>query len=114
MIKAGHHRSALLRGYQRRPALIGDLGQLIAATGRLRYLGGLGYAGEGPSWPPAQQCAALWHTLTVPDTVSAAPDGPVLLVDDRIDTGWTMTVAARLLRECGAPAVLPFALAVTN
>ena len=37
----------------------------------------------------------------------------MLLVDDRIDTGWTMTVAARLLRQAGAPAVLPFALAVT-
>jgi ATP-dependent DNA helicase RecQ len=39
--------------------------------------------------------------------------GPVLLVDDRIETGWTMTVAAKLLREAGAPAVLPLALAVT-
>ena len=40
-------------------------------------------------------------------------DGPVLVVDDRIETGWTMTVAARLLRQAGAPAVLPLALAVT-
>jgi ATP-dependent DNA helicase RecQ len=38
----------------------------------------------------------------------------VLLVDDRIDTGWTMTVAAKLLRETGAAAVLPLALAVTS
>ena len=103
-----------------RPAMIGDLGRRIAATGRLLYLGGLGYAGEGPSGRQhnsAQRLAALWHTLTVPDTVRAAlaaPDGPVLLVDDHIDTGWTMTVAAKLLRECGAPAVLPFALAVTT
>ena len=37
----------------------------------------------------------------------------MLVVDDRIDTGWTMTVAARLLREAGAPAVLPLVLAVT-
>jgi ATP-dependent DNA helicase RecQ len=103
-----------------RPALIGDLGHRIAATGRLAYLGGLGYAGEGPpgrQHNSAQRLAALWHTLTVPDPVRAAlagPDGPVLLVDDRIETGWTMTVAAKLLRECGAPAVLPFALAVTT
>ena len=33
--------------------------------------------------------------------------GPVLLVDDRLETGWTMTVAARLLREAGAARVLP-------
>ncbi|MEV5409731.1 hypothetical protein AB0K60_12950 [Thermopolyspora sp. NPDC052614] len=39
--------------------------------------------------------------------------GPVLFVDGRIDTGWTMTMAAVLLRHVGALAVLPFALAVT-
>jgi ATP-dependent DNA helicase RecQ len=39
--------------------------------------------------------------------------GPVLLIDDQIDTGWTMTVATRLLRQAGASAVLPFALGVT-
>ena len=35
----------------------------------------------------------------------------MLVVDDRIETGWTMTVAARLLREAGAQAVLPLVLA---
>jgi ATP-dependent DNA helicase RecQ len=103
-----------------RPALIGDLGQRIAATGRLAYLGRLEYAGEGPlgrQHNSSQRLAALWPALTVPDPVRAAlaaPDGPVLLVDDRIDTGWTMTVGAKLLRDCGAPAVLPFALASTT
>jgi ATP-dependent DNA helicase RecQ len=47
------------------------------------------------------------------DAVSQA-GGPVLLIDDRIDTGWTMTVAAKLLREAGSAAVLPLVLAVTN
>ena len=52
----------------------------------------------------------------MPDDVRdalAGLDGPVLVVDDRIETGWTMTVAARLLREAGAPAALPLVLAVT-
>ena len=44
----------------------------------------------------------------------AEAGGPVLLIDDRIESGWTMTVAARLLRQAGAPAVLPLALAVTT
>ena len=44
---------------------------------------------------------------------SAGLDGPVLVVDDRIETGWTMTVAARLLREAGASGALPLALAVS-
>jgi ATP-dependent DNA helicase RecQ len=53
--------------------------------------------------------------LEVPGDVRAAVgglDGPVLVIDDRIETGWTMTVAARLLREAGAPRVLPLVLAV--
>ena len=37
----------------------------------------------------------------------------MLLVDDQIDSGWTMTVAAALLRDAGAPGVLPLALATT-
>jgi ATP-dependent DNA helicase RecQ len=102
-----------------RPAMIGALGQRIAGTGRLGYLGGLGYAGEGPGrrHNSAQRLAELWRALRVPDELRAGLaglDGPVLLVDDRVDTGWTMTVAAKLLREAGAPAVLPFALAVTT
>jgi ATP-dependent DNA helicase RecQ len=44
----------------------------------------------------------------------AAAGGPVLLVDDRVDTGWTMTLGAAMLRHAGAPAVLPLALAVTS
>jgi ATP-dependent DNA helicase RecQ len=40
--------------------------------------------------------------------------GPVLLVDDVISSGWTMTVAAMLLRRAGAPAVLPLAVASTG
>jgi ATP-dependent DNA helicase RecQ len=36
----------------------------------------------------------------------------VLLVDDYTDSGWTLTVAAHLLREAGASAVYPFLLGV--
>jgi ATP-dependent DNA helicase RecQ len=40
--------------------------------------------------------------------------GPVLLVDDYVDSGWTMALATRELRRAGAPAVLPFALALAG
>jgi ATP-dependent DNA helicase RecQ len=50
----------------------------------------------------------VWGSLAV-DSVPAL-DGPVLLVADRYDTGWTMTVAAHLLRGAGSGPVLPFAL----
>ncbi len=40
--------------------------------------------------------------------------GPVLLVDDMVDSNWTFTVVGALLRQAGSPAVLPLALAVTS
>jgi ATP-dependent DNA helicase RecQ len=36
----------------------------------------------------------------------------VLLVDTEIGSRWAMTVAGRALRQAGAAAVLPFALAL--
>jgi ATP-dependent DNA helicase RecQ len=40
--------------------------------------------------------------------------GPVLLVDDLVDSRWTFTVVAALLREAGSGPVFPVALAVTT
>jgi ATP-dependent DNA helicase RecQ len=104
-----------------RPRLIGSLGERLGAIGRLTYLGPLGYAtpdGPGPRrHNSAQRLASLWHAIVVPDDLRdalKASDGPVLLIDDQIDTGWTMTVAAALLRDAGAPAVLPLALATVT
>jgi ATP-dependent DNA helicase RecQ len=105
-----------------RPLLIGSLGQRIASIGRLTYLGALGYAtpdGPGPRrHNSAQRLGTVWRALTVPAdlraAIAASGTGPVLLVDDQIDTGWTMTVGAALLRDAGAPAVLPLALAATT
>ncbi|HEY3880941.1 MAG TPA: RecQ family ATP-dependent DNA helicase [Trebonia sp.] len=101
-----------------RPQLVASLGQRIAAIGRLEYLGALEYVtpdGPGPRrHNSAQRLASVWRALTVPSEVGAlvaASAGPLLVVDDSIDTGWTMTVAAALLRDAGAPAVLPLALA---
>jgi ATP-dependent DNA helicase RecQ len=49
------------------------------------------------------------HRLADPSAVAGRR---VLLVDDRSDSGWTLAVAARELRQAGAAAVLPFVLAV--
>jgi ATP-dependent DNA helicase RecQ len=103
-----------------RPVLVSSLAERVADIGRLAYLGSLEYGspdGPGPRrHNSAQRLAAVWRALTVPAELHvrlAAGDGPVLLIDDRIDTGWTMTAAAALLRDAGAPAVLPLVLATT-
>ena len=107
-----------------RPQLVESLGLRIAEIGRIPHIGALGYpAGAQPSRSAghqhnsAQRLAAVWRELTLPEDVAAAAGrlgGPVLLVDDRVETGWTMTVAVRLLRQAGVPAVLPLALAITT
>ncbi|MEU8828254.1 RecQ family ATP-dependent DNA helicase [Streptomyces sp. NPDC048636] len=103
-----------------RPRLIESLGERIAAIGRMPVLGTVAYQdGEVDTRVPrtnsAQRLRALHGALTVPPALAEAlteADGPVLLVDDLSDTGWTMAVAARLLRKAGATEVFPLILAV--
>jgi ATP-dependent DNA helicase RecQ len=69
----------------------------------------------GPRSNSAQRLKELYGALAVPPAVAEAlaeRPGPVLLVDDYTETGWTLAVAARLLRQAGAQAVHPLVLAV--
>lgn len=102
-----------------RPVLVGSLAERLARVGRLEHLGTLGYRDGRPAarHNSAQRVTAIRRTLAMPRDVAAriaAVGGPVLLVDDRVDTGWTMALAAAQVRHAGASAVLPFALATTN
>ena len=56
----------------------------------------------------AHQCRNLFDTMQV-ETRNIQP-GPVLLVDDIVDSRWTFTMAAWLLREAGSGEVWPLAL----
>ncbi len=58
----------------------------------------------------AQRLASVVARLRLPEGL-AVEGRRVLLVDDRTDSGWTLTHAARLLRQSGATAVLPLVLA---
>jgi ATP-dependent DNA helicase RecQ len=94
-----------------RPLLIRSMAVRLAQIGRLTDLGVLGYrAGHRPvtAANSAYRVAGLRDAWEPPAEIDA---GPVLLVDDLTDTGWTLTMAARVVRRAGASAVLPFALA---
>ncbi|HEY0454417.1 RecQ family ATP-dependent DNA helicase [Actinophytocola sp.] len=101
-----------------RPKLVSSVGERISAIGRLPVLGEIGVRDSGERQSnSARRLAQVWRSLEVGPALAerlSTVDGPVLLVDDRVDTGWTMTVATKLLRDAGAPAVLPFALATTT
>ncbi len=104
-----------------RPQLVGSFAAGIARIGQLPYLGTLDYPHGGPrggsGGNSAFRLAAVWDQLAVgPDLAAqlAALQGPVLLVDDYVDSRWTMTEATRVLHDAGANAVLPFVLAVSG
>lgn len=96
------------------PLLVDSLARGLADVGRLPYLGALEPIGGGPTGQPGGnsvfRLAGVWDRLGAQHL--DVPAGPVLLVDDLVDSRWTMTVAARVLRQAGATQVLPFALAL--
>jgi ATP-dependent DNA helicase RecQ len=97
----------------RHPALVGALAGDIAEGLGLPLVDVL--AASATALPQksmqnsAQQLRNVRSNLRV---VSDIPSGPVLLIDDIVDSGWTLTYAGWLLSTHGAAAVHPFALAV--
>jgi ATP-dependent DNA helicase RecQ len=96
-----------------RPTLTGDLADGLSRYLRVPVVGR--WAIADPSVEPgqgamnsAQRVAAVTRRYRLDADV---PDGSVLLVDDQVVTGWTLTVAARALRAAGAAEVVPLVLA---
>ncbi len=101
----------------RRPELVRSVAEGIARIGQLPMLGRLDLVDGAPASTAggnsAYRLAGVWGRFRVgPDLAEAlgTVGGPVLLVDDLVDSRWTITVATRELRRHGAPSVLPFAL----
>ena len=61
----------------------------------------------------AQQARNVEGSLGIVQGEQVLP-GPVLLVDDMVDSRWTFTVATKVLRDNGCGNVWPFALANTS
>ncbi len=117
---AGRPAGVVSISSRRHPQLIGSLAARVAEIGRLPLLGTVDRAGDGPYSGGAN---SAWRLRSVHAAFAIGPElanrlrerpGPVLLVDDLVDSGWTLTVTARLLRQAGATAVLPLALATAG
>lgn len=96
------------------PQLVASLATRLARIGKLRLVGPLvrvrhERAGEGRS-NSAQRLKAVYGAFSAEGLVLDAT--PVLLVDDRSDTGWTIAEVTRVLREASAGPVLPLVLAI--
>lgn len=104
-----------------RPRLVASTADGIARLGRLPLLGALDVDPSvpvaGPGGNSAFRLASVWRRFGVSSELAAAVEqttGPILLVDDLVDSRWTFAVASRLLRSAGADEVLPFALAAVG
>ncbi|MCA9759263.1 MAG: DEAD/DEAH box helicase [Candidatus Eisenbacteria bacterium] len=101
---------------ERHPELVPDFARRLAQALGLPFepvlIGREGRPEQKTMENSAQQARNLDGWLSV--SPGGLPSGPVLLIDDMVDSRWTFTVAAWLLRSNGAPAVWPLALALAG
>lgn len=102
----------------RHPDLVPDFARKLASRLGLPFLAALAKTEERPEQKHQansyQQARNVDGSLEVCLSDEDLPSGPVLLVDDMVDSRWTLTVATWLLRSAGTGEVLPLALAKTG
>lgn len=96
----------------RHPVLVKDFAERLALRLGIPFLPAIVRTREPPEQKTMQnstmQARNVIGTLAVRGEI---PAKPVLLVDDILDSGWTLTMAGYLLRNHGSGAVYPFTLA---
>jgi ATP-dependent DNA helicase RecQ len=96
----------------RYPKLVPDFARRLAAALGLPFHAVLRKTDNRPEQKTmansTQQARNIDGSLAL--TIEALPVGPVLLIDDMVDSRWTLTVAAWLLRSHGSDVVFPLAL----
>ena len=100
----------------RHPDLVPNFAQRLAATLGLPFHAVIVKTDNRPEQKDmansAQQARNVDGSLALVN--APLPPGPVLLVDDMVDSRWTLTVAAWLLRSRGSGEVWPLALSETG
>lgn len=99
----------------RHPFLVRDFAGRLAQVLGLQFFPVLVKTAERPEQKTmsnsAQQARNVDGSLAITGTVHPTP---VLLIDDMVDSRWTLTIAAWLLRSAGSGEVWPLALALTG
>ena len=99
----------------RHPTLVSDFAERTAELLRLPFLRIIDKITDNEPQKSQQnrfhQCRNLDGVFRITQN---PPETPVLLLDDVIDSGWTMTILAVLLRKAGSGPVYPVALASAN
>ena len=100
----------------RHPDLVPNFAQRVAAALGLPFYKVLEKTDNRPEQKTmansTQQARNIDGSLALND--QSVPHGPVLLIDDMVDSRWTLTVSAWLLRRGGSGEVWPMALSQTG
>ena len=93
-----------------RSTLLADVAARLAGLGRMEIVSPLRADGPGLQRDAATNIESATRALQRLSIEGGVPAGPVLLLDDTTRSGFTLTVAATLLREAGAGPVYPLVL----
>jgi ATP-dependent DNA helicase RecQ len=97
---------------RRVPDLVSSLAERVAAELRLPYVPCVGKTRETPPQTEMQNSSQQFRNVDGAFVVDGSVrPGPVLLIDDVVDSRWTLTVVGGALREAGSGPVFPVALA---
>ncbi len=100
----------------RRPDLVPDFARRLAEALSLPFHGALERTDERPEQKEMQNSVQQARNIdgAVRTCEEEVQGGPVLLVDDMVDSRWTLTVCGWILRTHGAGLVYPLVLADTS
>src|SRR5690606_13207755 len=96
----------------RHPLLVSDFAKRLAESLGLPYIDALACTRDYPEQKTMQNNYLQIKNLEGAFTIkSEIPMTSVLLVDDIVDSGWSLTLSGWMLRERGVEKVYPFVLA---
>ena len=100
---------------RRHPSLVSDFARRLAVALNLPFHAALEKTDDRPEQKTMANSSQQARNIDGSLAINAAmlPARPVLLIDDMVDSKWTLTVAAYLLTSNGSGPVYPLALAST-
>ncbi|MEX2655577.1 MAG: RecQ family ATP-dependent DNA helicase [Acidimicrobiia bacterium] len=93
---------------------VSDFAEHLAGRLGLEFVPAVTRVRERRKQRTMQNSAQQFRNVHGAFAVNGNRPGPVLLVDDMVDSRWTLTMVGHLLRQAGTEAVLPVALADTS
>jgi ATP-dependent DNA helicase RecQ len=98
------------------PELVPDFAQRLATRLGIPFVPAVQKTNENRPQKEMRNSFQQAHNLDGAFAVQTEPmpEGAVFLLDDMVDSRWTFTVIAALLRQAGCPAVFPLALAMNS